>query len=187
MTIADFKAATGDNAILVKKLTAASVTGTTLNLTFSDAESITANTPYLVKLSGTDPVTLQGFDLVTVSTADGTASFTDVSFIPTLSRTQVAGNVQNILFLGAGNELLNPSEANQYIKGFRAYFQLKGAAAGARSFVLDFGDGEKTGIVNMNRETITNNRYYDLQGRRVNGQPTQKGIYIVNGRKVVVR
>lgn len=188
MTIADFKAATGDNAILVKKLTAASVSGTTLNLTFSDAESITANTPYLVKLSGSDPVTLQGFDLVTVSTADGTASFTDVSFIPTLSRTQVAGNVQNILFLGAGNELLNPSAANQYIKGFRAYFQLKNAQV--RSFVLDFGDGEKTGIQTLrtsDQPAAQQQGTYDLQGRRVNGQPTQKGVYIVNGKKIVVK
>ena len=189
MTIADFKAATGDDAILVKKLTEASVTGTTLNLTFSDAESITANTPYLVKLSGTDPVTLQGFDLVTVSTADGTASFTDVSFIPTLSRTQVAGSVQNILFLGANNELLNPSEANQYIKGFRAYFQLPEASP-ARAFVLDFGDGEKTGIQTLrtsDQPAAQQQGTYDLQGRRVIGQPTQKGVYIVNGRKVVIK
>ena len=110
MTIADFKAATGDNAILVKKLTEASVTGTTLNLTFSDAESITANTPYLVKLSGSDPVTLQGFDLVTVSTADGTASFTDVSFIPTLSRTQVAGNSDQGTVLALASDFVDYSD-----------------------------------------------------------------------------
>ena len=42
-----------------------------------------------------------------------------------------------------------------------------------------------TGINNVNRETITNNRYYDLQGRKV-AQPT-KGLYIVNGRKVVIK
>ena len=190
MTIADFKAATGDNAILVKQLTAASVTGTTLNLTFSDAESITANTPYLVKLSGSAPVTLQGFDLVTVSTADGTVTTSVVDFIPVLSRTQVAGNVKNILFLGANNELLNPSAANQYIKGFRAYFLLKGAAALARSFVLDFGDGEMTGIQTIrtsDQSAAQQQGTYDLQGRRINGQPTQKGIYIVNGKKTIIK
>ncbi len=42
-----------------------------------------------------------------------------------------------------------------------------------------------TGIVNMNRETITNNQYYTLDGRRVEN-PT-KGLYIVNGKKVVVK
>ena len=42
-----------------------------------------------------------------------------------------------------------------------------------------------TGIKDNNRETITNNRYYDLQGRKV-AQPT-KGLYIVNGKKVVIK
>ena len=42
-----------------------------------------------------------------------------------------------------------------------------------------------TGIKDNNRETITNNRYYDMQGRRLT-RP-MKGIYIVNGRKVVIK
>ena len=49
---------------------------------------------------------------------------------------------------------------------------------------FEFGD-DTTGIVNVNRETITNNQYYTLDGRRV-AQPT-KGLYIVNGRKVIVK
>ena len=49
---------------------------------------------------------------------------------------------------------------------------------------LDFS-GETTGIVNVNRETITNNQYYTLDGRRVEN-PTN-GIYIINGHKVVIK
>ena len=30
-----------------------------------------------------------------------------------------------------------------------------------------------------------NTPYYDLQGRQLNGKPTQKGVYINQGRKVV--
>jgi uncharacterized protein YjdB len=29
--------------------------------------------------------------------------------------------------------------------------------------------------------------YYDLQGRRLDGKPTQRGIYILQGKKVMVR
>ena len=47
------------------------------------------------------------------------------------------------------------------------------------------GFGDTTGIVNVNRETITNNQYYTLDGRRVEN-PT-KGLYIVNGKKVVIK
>ena len=53
----------------------------------------------------------------------------------------------------------------------------------SREFI-GFG-GETTGIQDVNRETIANNRYYDMQGRSV-AQP-QKGLYIVNGKKVLVK
>ena len=46
-------------------------------------------------------------------------------------------------------------------------------------------DDETTGIVNVNRETITNNQYYTLDGRRV-AEPT-KGLYIINGKKVILK
>jgi len=32
---------------------------------------------------------------------------------------------------------------------------------------------------------IKTNDYFDLNGRRLNGEPTQKGVYIHNGKKVV--
>ena len=53
----------------------------------------------------------------------------------------------------------------------------------ARAIVI--GAAETTGIADMNRETITNDRYYDLQGRRIM-QPV-KGLYISNGKKVMVK
>ena len=56
--------------------------------------------------------------------------------------------------------------------------------AGARMADI-FGFDEANGIDNVNGETITNNRYFDLQGRQVT-QPT-KGLYIVNGKKMLVK
>ena len=46
-------------------------------------------------------------------------------------------------------------------------------------------EGTTTGIDNVNRETITNNRYYDLQGRKVLNPA--KGLYIINGKKIFVK
>lgn len=46
---------------------------------------------------------------------------------------------------------------------------------------------EATGINDVKRETTTNNRYYTLDGRQIVGKPTVKGIYIHNGRKVMVK
>ena len=61
---------------------------------------------------------------------------------------------------------------------------LKVETSSARELDILFG-GETTGIQDNNRETITDNRFYDLQGRRV-AQP-QKGMYVVNGKKVIVK
>ena len=60
------------------------------------------------------------------------------------------------------------------------------ASDGETTFTQRFGvaiTGGATGIQNVNRETITNNRYYNLHGQRLN-QP-QKGLNIVNGKKVI--
>ena len=57
--------------------------------------------------------------------------------------------------------------------------------AGARELNVVFED-EATGIsaIPMNSE-VMNNNYFDLQGRRV-AQPT-KGLYIVNGKKIIIK
>ena len=53
--------------------------------------------------------------------------------------------------------------------------------------VLIVDPNATTGISNVKREATANDRYYTLDGRVLNGVPTQKGIYIVNGRKVVIK
>ena len=45
--------------------------------------------------------------------------------------------------------------------------------------------GSSDGIESTNRETTTNDRYYNLKGQRV--EKLTKGVYILNGKKVVVR
>ena len=65
----------------------------------------------------------------------------------------------------------------------KAYLQLD-AAPGARLTVV-FGE-EATGIVAIDNGQLTiDNDYYDLSGRKLSGKPTKKGVYIVNGVKVV--
>ena len=68
------------------------------------------------------------------------------------------------------------------LKGFRAYFK---TAAGARatSFVID--DDETTGIITPEGEVIVDGPVYNLGGQRVN--KPQRGLYIVNGKKVVIK
>ena len=56
---------------------------------------------------------------------------------------------------------------------------------------MNFGDGETTGIVSMEdggwKMEDVNDAWYSIDGRKLNGEPTQKGVYINNGRKVVIK
>lgn len=60
---------------------------------------------------------------------------------------------------------------------------LKVAKVGGAPDYIPFG--ETTGIENVSHEAVINNQYYTLDGRRV-AQPT-KGLYIVNGKKVIIK
>ena len=48
-------------------------------------------------------------------------------------------------------------------------------------------DGNATGIETTKFTDDANDAWYDLNGRRLQAKPTTKGVYILNGRKVVVK
>ena len=113
--------------------------------------------------------------------------YTYVNFVPKLGKTAVDGDVKDILILNTSGTLVHPSAAGN-MKGFRGYFVMH-APTEARAFRIDFGDGEATGIIPIRTEngtTITDGMTFDLQGRKVD-QPKQKGVYIQNGRKIIIK
>ena len=173
----------------VKELTDATDDGSTITLTFGDASSIEAGKPYLVQVPSNvaNPV----FNNVTVSSTPAPSVFDNViSFVPTFGLTALPEGKDKILFLAAGNTLKHPSAEGQNLKGFRAYFQLLNASQ-ARAFRLNLGE-KVTGVTLIDNGQLTIDNYagadswYDLQGRKLSGKPTQKGVYIYKGKKVVI-
>ena len=69
-----------------------------------------------------------------------------------------------------------------YNSAYKAYLEIEGASE-VQFYGMRF-DEETTAIENV--ETATVNVIYDLSGRRVN-EITEKGIYVVNGKKVLVK
>ena len=76
------------------------------------------------------------------------------------SPVSIAGEDRSILFLGAANTLYYPNAA-MTIKACRAYFQLNNGLTagdptnGVRTFNLNFGDGEASGITTTDYTNYT--------------------------------
>ena len=68
----------------------------------------------------------------------------------------------------------------------KAYFQVDGTTVESRTFNMSF-DGETTGInaVENTNVEVNDGVFYNLNGQRVN--TPRKGLYIVNGKKVMVK
>lgn len=66
----------------------------------------------------------------------------------------------------------------------KAYLAVSGAAAAANYFVFD---GEATGINAVSKVVANNGKVYNLQGIEMNADNLTKGIYVINGKKVVIK
>ena len=71
----------------------------------------------------------------------------------------------------------------------KAYLQIPssviGSSAGANYVGIEFEDG-MTGISETPKGT-TDTKWFTLDGRRLNGKPAVKGVYVTGGRKVVIK
>lgn len=75
--------------------------------------------------------------------------------------------------------------ANAWMKGYRAYFELPEDANPSKLAITIDGQTIATGIDAVEMLNELNGNVYDLQGRKVNS--AKKGIFIQNGKKIIVR
>ena len=77
----------------------------------------------------------------------------------------------------------------EVIPPYRAYLGYTNLISNARFLFMieDTFDGIATGVSEAPTDGQTGQAWYTLEGVRLNGKPTQKGIYIVNGKKYYAR
>ena len=176
-----------------KTLTDATMTGTHITLTFGQAvTTLKAGTPYLIKW-GSD----EGEDIVNpVFTGVTIDSRTDrnitkadghVSFIGYYDAFTVTPSDDYIYYMTAGNQLKHTAK-ERVLKACRAYFQFSDEAK-SKPFVLDFAEeNSATGIAIVGSATAKEKTgdWYTINGVRIE-KPVRKGLYILNGQKVVIK
>ena len=157
------------------------INGTTMYM--QDATYILPGRPYLVKPTTTienptfSAVAIDNEDVTKMKVGNDTYTLIGTYSPKTISEDNIYGVKAN----GA----IAKGKKDTTIKGLRAYFIIKGNSNGAK---INFGDDETTGIENIVTPTaISNQKVYNLNGQYVGNdlKAMPKGIYIVNGKKVI--
>lgn len=73
------------------------------------------------------------------------------------------------------------------VRPFEAYTVHRGQSPAPRFVPINSMMGETTGIEEVENAALNAESYYDLNGRKLQGKPNAKGVYITNGRKVVIK
>ena len=151
---------------------------------FKPATEMKAGVPYLIK--PTEDATVLNFKDVTINNVDELSRINgnDYCICGVFGKYTMKTNGTE-LFLNAAGKFVAPAAATNTMKGFRAYFMVpKGASAAAININID---GETTGINNIETNAAVNGKVYNLNGQYVGNSLNglKKGIYVVNGKKVI--
>lgn len=154
--------------------------------TLTEKSQVPSNTPVLLYKAGgaTESIPVIGFadaigenDLIA---GTGAAVATNGGKVNEVDYTNM------ILWKNETNPIGFYFANGQTVATNRAYLHIASSLApAATSRMMFVFDGEATGIKSIEKGKMTIDNYYDLQGRRV-AQPT-KGLYIVNGKKVIIK
>ena len=93
-------------------------------------------------------------------------------------------------YIWNNGKLYHLTKTNHWMKGYRCWLTPSWVnSENAKLLTFGFGDGETTGVDVPFADISTNNtKVYNLNGQRVDNMlGVQPGIYIVNGKKVVVK
>ncbi|MDD6538479.1 MAG: hypothetical protein PUF26_05105, partial [Bacteroidales bacterium] len=155
--------------------------GTTLTLT--DGGNMEANKPYIYESTVGNKYTIIGWDKgsranhengwLTGSLAETGANVPDGSYVLAANKT-------------TGKQGFYVTNGTVTCPQFKCYMTVPAEAAAPKALFFPGGEGEQTGIENVfgadENGTVT---IYNLAGQRLN--KLEKGINIVNGRKVLVK
>ena len=159
----------------------------------SKNDIIPAQTPIVLECETTASASNRLLPLANATPAPTNNILKAVFFDEAKNTIETAGKTVRVFNINPKPAVRNPLGFYRYsgtiIKGNRAFLLVDANASGSK---LDGYDMEEEGtadgideVTTATVETATNAVYYDLQGRRVD-HPV-RGIYIVNGKKVIIK
>ena len=159
--------------------------GNTLH--FTTVAEPEANKAYLVVPKATGLTLSETGKSIVATPADLGTGVTNVDFIGTLAATEIPASDGSYSYYAYNNGSLVKIVDNAVtLPAFRGYFRVETTAISTAPVLNIVFDSQTTGVIDV-RSNMSDVRsdFFDLQGRRI-AQPT-KGLYIVNGKKVVIK
>ncbi len=187
------------------------------DMTEYTGDNLVPNTPYLFMPSATGSVDFSGSYAIPASMTAGSTVSGDWTFLgtyETVSWTEAPTGIygfsaQNVDAQGISQGEFVKVGAYVRIRPMRCYLKYKNGEqdyAGARSMTRDaeaepLPETIKVRLIGANSEvtaigrlqtktgevTFDSDAWYSLDGQRIEGKPTRKGIYVNNGKKVIIK
>lgn len=166
----------------------ASESGSTVNFGFADA--LQANTPYIIAVPGNTwgtkwdltnkDIVFGGSDVRIYASTPAIVSGNNYKF----AATMLSQSVTDCYLLNAeGNSFVKTTGT---VEPFRAYFKAVNLMyATADRLLIGNDNGTTTGIADSFEVQSVDGQYFNLNGQRV--QQPSKGLYIIEGKKVIVK
>lgn len=146
--------------------------------------AVPANTGVLLRGTPGETYTLTG-------TNDDAMAITDNALVAVVEATHVdAISSDYTNFMMKGGKFIKieaSSDPEEKMPANRAYLQIATTvlSSGTQSIEVDWDD-EATGLMSVRRANSSTHSYYTVGGCKLNGQPKEKGVYIIEGKKVAV-
>ena len=168
-----------------------------------NAQTIEANKPYIISMPNSEEyrpetnlagqVTFSALNAIVPVTEATSVEYGSISLVPAF---QSRSAQTEIYALNVGEERNGYPEGSVFerdyrtVRPFEAYTLHRDNQNPAPQFIMiggDMGNGT-TGIEELvDKRMNTNDSWYTIDGRKLQGAPTSKGLYIRNGKKVIVR
>ena len=166
-----------------------------IKVNFTDATTITANKPCLIKVS--KAVKEFKVDGVTINANEANAYVVkDENYMIGTYTPDIKIGTNRIYMLFLSNNKFYYSKGTAKMKAFRAYFdfqdELTDKSAGVSNAKISFFVDETTGISDINTKTkVDSDAVYNINGqyvgKNIDMNTLPKGVYIINGKKKIVK
>ena len=171
------------------------------NSGLSRATAIEANRPYLICMPNNTVypsnynqagnITFSATNVTVPVTSDQTASGAGVTLRPAFQQVAQSGSVYALNVGEARGEYPEGSVFERNYREIRPFQAYTSHGSGTRFITVSSmggGDDGFTGIESIDSEdTDDNGTWHTLDGRRLEGKPTKKGVYIKDGRKYIIK